>query len=174
MFYKIFTSNISIFSLSILAQLLFSNFIIHTTNNTIILGISILPIIWLNTNISRIFSLIYAFIIGFILDLLFYTPGLHSVILVAVAFSREYILHLLFRNSSPQNRPCVFSQGLPYILYLFLCFLVYFFLFSLLEYWSFSKSLQNIGKIMINIVANMVICLLLELLLFSSKRKEIS
>lgn len=172
MLYKFFTNNINIFSFSILAQLLFSNFVAYISNNTIILGISVLPIIWLNGNIPRMFSLIYAFIIGFILDLLFYTPGLHSAILVAMTFVRQHILRFLFRNNSIQSRPSIFSQGFPYLLYLFLCFLVYFFMFSLLEYWSFAQSLQHLGRTIINIIANMALCLLLELLLFSSDRKK--
>lgn len=174
MFYKIFASNIIIFSLSILAQLLFSNFVVHISNNSVILGLGVLPIVWLNNGIPKMFSLLYAFIIGFILDLLFYTPGLHSATLVAVAFARQYILFFLFRNSNLQNRPRIFAQGFPYVIYLFLCFLVYFFIFTLLEYWSISQALQHIGKTLLNILVNMGLCLLLELLLFSSERRKYS
>lgn len=128
-------------------------------------------------HIPRVFVLMIGFLLGYILDFVLGTGGLHTFALVFMAFARGLVLKFLEPASGYEKNEGfnVLDLGMRwFILYVFILILIHQFAFYFVERFSFYNFLHTLRRIATGTVLSTVSITLLTLIFIptESKRKS--
>ncbi|MCB9032508.1 MAG: hypothetical protein H6553_01570 [Chitinophagales bacterium] len=114
---------------------------------------------------------VIGFVVGFIVDWLSNTSGLHTASLTLMAYSRSFILDN-FQPKSGWDKldvPNVKQQGYAWFFYYTLiCFFIHHFAFFFLEVFSFHHFLHTLLKFVLSLASSLILMWLLTLSFFKS------
>lgn len=132
----------------------------------------ILLIIILPFKISRQLLLIIAFVMGFFVDAVFNTGGIHAFVTVFVAFIRPVILRS-FENSYDTElsfRPGMKSMGLlNFSKFTIVMVFIHHLLIHFIEIFHFNSFFSNLLIVIINTILTSLVCIIFEALFKKEK-----
>lgn len=155
----------------IIVQLLIENYL----SLGVRIHITILPflILGFSYKYSTISMMLIAFGLGLSVDIFGNgIIGLNAAALVAVAFTRESFLKNLVNQRSMENlsAPSPREMGLsPYIIYLIFTYSVFFIFFIPLESMSIFPFFQNLIKLILSIIINVILAYILSRIFHNKK-----
>lgn len=121
--------------------------------------------------------MLYAVVIGFLLDLFNNTPGMHASSLVLLAFLRPRILRLFFQQDQKKlgwARPTIYRLGfMPFIFYISVSIIIHHLFYFLLQEWSMSNILYVMYKTLVSGILT-VLMIVMGQFIFYSKPKFVS
>lgn len=126
-------------------------------------------ILWLPFRITRTALLFTAFAVGFIVDVFYKTPGLHTAAVVLIAYLRPFLINLLLPKEATEwgnEEPSKKNMGtVPYFTYLILLTLVHNAYLIFLEWISFGSFLYFLGKLIGTSLISMLLIVIADLLM---------
>ena len=161
-----------VFLTFLLLQVLLINKINTLLNSKILIHLYLVPLLWLPINMNKYAILLYAFMLGFIIDFFAFSIGLCSSLTLLIGFVRNYLLKVLAsKEKESKFSPSIKLIGLPYfIIYISILYLLYFVFLTFLEYFQMYSVLYLIGFIFYNTVINVGLVLIVEI--FKNKKME--
>jgi rod shape-determining protein MreD len=127
----------------------------------------------LPVNLNKYTVLIYAFLIGLIMDVFSYTYGLHCIAMTFIGFIRPSLLKLLITEEieEMQIEPHINTFGFRrYLIYAIILVFIHHTLLYFIQTLSFHSFLFTLTKILINSIFTVIIIFIYELLLFFRKQ----
>lgn len=116
--------------------------------------------------------LLTAFGVGLIMDVFCNTPGLHTAALVAMAFSRPFILKIYTprRDFNASDEPSAKDSGIMnYLLISFLLLVVHHFVFFFLEIFRFAEFYSTLLRSISSVFLTLILVIISEFLFFRPK-----
>ncbi len=115
--------------------------------------------------------MLYAVVIGFLLDMFSNTPGLHAASLVLLAYLRPKLLRLFFQQEKKKlswARPTMYRLGfMPFVFYISASILIHHFFFFMLQEWSLSNILLILYKTIVSGVLSVMMILIGQFIFYS-------
>ena len=134
--------------------------------------IYLIPILYLPLRITRWQGMLLAFAIGLVVDVFFYTYGLHASIALAVFYLRDFVLYTVLGVSEEFEgaEPHIGVLGLnTFLLYTVLIILIHQILLQFLDVLSFDNFLRTFFKVLVGTLFNVVLLFVFELLFFARR-----
>lgn len=135
-----------------------------------------LVLLWLPLGTSRLTLTFFGFLLGYSLDMMMSTPGLHAAACALVGYLRPTLLNLLLAQEASEEinkEPSVGTMGWgPYGFYIFAMTFIHHFYLVLLEWLQFGNFTYFIGKIFATTVMSLLLITLVELILNRRKLKR--
>ena len=125
-------------------------------------------ILWMPFKITRQTLLLYAFILGLVVDIFYKTPGLHTSTSLLLAYVRPFIINLLLPKESTEwgdNTPTRFSMGImQYITFVIFLTILHNAYLIFLEWMQFGNFLYFLGKLMVTTFISLLLIFISEIL----------
>ncbi len=125
-------------------------------------------ILWLPFKTKRWAILLVGFLLGFIVDMFYKTPGLHSAASVLIAYIRPFLINLLLPKEATEwgnEEPNRVSMGaVPFATYVILLTILHNLYLIFLEWMQFGSFLYFLGKIIATSLVSLLLFLISELL----------
>ena len=126
-------------------------------------------LIWLPFRITRMMLLYIAFAWGYIVDVFYHTPGLHTAACVVMAYLRPGVIGFLLPKDATEwgnEEPTRVTMGqVPYAVYLIVMTLVHHTWLILLEWIQFGSFFYFIGKLFATAAVSLLLIFVTDLLL---------
>ncbi|MEE2953689.1 MAG: rod shape-determining protein MreD, partial [Bacteroidota bacterium] len=132
----------------------------------------IILIITLPKNTPKWFLLIFAFQLGFFVDLFSNSLGYHSTACVLIAFLRPIIIDLIIANNLITESDQIEMQKLgfkSFILYAFILIFIHHSTLFLIEYYDFKMLISILLKIIISSSISLLLISITQLLFYKNK-----
>ncbi len=132
-------------------------------------------LLFLPVEISVIFLMTIAFVMGMCIDAMSNTYGLHTSALLAVAFSRPFIFDLFAPRDGydPLIEPDIFSMGHSWFFKTYgLLLLIHHLWFFSLEMFKFSEILLIMQKTLLSVLFSYILSILVHYLLVKRPKKN--
>lgn len=125
-------------------------------------------ILWLPFKTPRLVILLVGFLLGFIVDMFYKTPGLHTSASVLIAYLRPFVINLLLPKEATEwgnEEPNRVSMGaLPFTTYVILLTILHNLYLIFLEWMQFGSFLYFLGKLIATSLVSLLLILISELL----------
>lgn len=119
-------------------------------------------------------GILYAMLIGFVLDFFSNTPGLHASALVLLAFLRPKLLGLFFQQDEKKlvwARPTVYRLGfMPFLFYIGFGIFAHHLFFFGLQIWSFSNLLIILYKTIVSGILSVAMIIIGQFIFYSKPK----
>jgi hypothetical protein len=125
-------------------------------------------LLWLPFKITRTNLLFVAFVVGYITDMFYKTPGLHLAACVLIAYIRPPFIQLLLPKEATEwgnEEPTRKTMGqVPYMTYIIIMTLIHHFYLILLEWLQFGSFLYFSGKLIGATIISLLLITIADLL----------
>lgn len=115
--------------------------------------------------------MLYALLIGFVLDMFSNTPGMHAASLVLLAFFRPRILRLFFQQDEKKlswARPTMYRLGfMPFLFYIGVSIFIHHLFYFMLQEWSLMNILYVLYKTIISGILTVLMILIGQFIFYS-------
>ncbi len=115
--------------------------------------------------------MLYAVLIGFILDMFSNTPGMHMAALVLLAFLRPRLLRLFFQQDEKKlgwARPTMYRLGfMPFLFYISIGVVVHHLFYFILQEWSLINILYVLYKTIVSGILTVIMILIGQFIFYS-------
>jgi hypothetical protein len=125
-----------------------------------------------NENFPKALLLLLGFAVGFLVDFISGSIGLHTASCVLICFLKPFMSNIFSNKSSADGNkyPSMQSFGrLFFLIYLFLMILIYHSCFFVLEIFSFTHFAMTLLQIIISSLSSFIIILILYIITFNRK-----
>ncbi len=126
-------------------------------------------------HMGKQYVLLIAFLLGYCVDLLTGTPGMHAAASVFAAFVRPYLIHALSKrdDDEQETKPVVSSMGVRWVFYFSgIMILIHHFVFFLIETFRISEWMQVLTRTLLSAALTLVVVMLVQFLFFSRSSRS--
>ncbi len=128
-------------------------------------------ILLLPIRVNYYLMMLYALVIGIVLDIFSNTPGMHASALILLAFLRPRLLRLFFQQDEKKlgwARPTVYRLGfMPFLFYICFSILIHHLFYFLLQEWSLSNILYTLYKTLVSGILTVIMILIGQFVFYS-------
>jgi len=113
-------------------------------------------------------ALVFAFLLGFLIDVFSNTLGVHSAATVFIAYIRPFVLRLISNREDDRSDYPGLSQNNPgwFITYALLMVFIHHFILFYLEVYTFSHFFNTLYRVVLSTFFSVVVITLSQLLVF--------
>jgi len=128
----------------------------------------ILFVILFPLNAPRWSALVFAFLLGLVIDIFSNTLGVHSAATVVIAYIRPFILRLISNRDDDRSDYPGLSQNNPgwFFTYVFLMVFVHHFFLFYLEVYTFSHFFISLLRVFLSTIFSVIVIILSQFLIF--------
>lgn len=121
-------------------------------------------------DMAKQYVLVLAFLLGYAVDLLAGTPGMHAAASVFAAFCRPYLIHALSKRDEEEQEtePVISTMGVRWVFYFSGIFiLIHHVVFFLIETFRISEWMQILSRTLLSALLTLVMVMLVQFIFFS-------
>jgi len=128
-------------------------------------------ILLLPIRVNYYVMMLYALLIGIVLDIFSNTPGMHASSLVLLAFLRPRLLRLFFQQDEKKlgwARPTMYRLGfMPFLFYICFSIVIHHLFYFLLQEWSLSNILYTLYKTIVSGILSVLMIVIGQFIFYS-------
>lgn len=128
-------------------------------------------ILLLPIRVNYYVMMLYAVVIGIVLDIFSNTPGMHAAALVLLAFLRPRLLRLFFQQDEKKlgwARPTMYRLGfMPFLFYICFSIAIHHLFYFLLQEWSLVNILYTLYKTIVSGILSVLMILIGQFIFYS-------
>ena len=113
-------------------------------------------------------ALLFAFLLGFVIDIFSNTLGVHSAATVFIAYIRPFVLRLISNRDDDRSDYPGLSQNNPgwFVAYAFVMVFIHHFILFYLEVYTFSHFFSTLYRVVLSTIFSVIVIILSQFLVF--------